>query len=124
MGTLYEDQYTFLIISSSLLLRIENISDKAVEKIKTHILCSVRSLFNCVFYETMWKNEVLPNRPQRTMWHMSIIYWIPKAKNRPSEYVILMIFPLKQCLEERATMLGYRYIALPLVNTSICCSKL
>ena len=27
-GTLYEDQYTFLIISSSVLLGIENVSDK------------------------------------------------------------------------------------------------
>jgi len=33
--------FTFLIISRSFLLRMRNVSDKAVEKIKTHILCSV-----------------------------------------------------------------------------------
>ena len=34
---LHEDQYIFLIISRSVLLRIRNFSDQVVEKIKTHI---------------------------------------------------------------------------------------
>jgi len=38
-GTLHEDQYRFLIISRSLLLRMRNVSDKIVEKIKkTHFM--------------------------------------------------------------------------------------
>ena len=41
--TLPKDQYTFLIISRSVLLRMKNIWDKFVEKIKTHILCSINS---------------------------------------------------------------------------------
>ena len=40
-GALHEDLYTILIISRSVLLRMRNVSDKAVEKLKTHILCSV-----------------------------------------------------------------------------------
>jgi len=40
-GTLGEDQYTFLIISRSILLRMRNISEKVVGKIKMHILTSV-----------------------------------------------------------------------------------
>jgi len=40
-GTLHEDQYTFFIISCSFLLRMRNVADKFVEKIKTHILYSV-----------------------------------------------------------------------------------
>ena len=40
MGTLHGDQYIFLIISVSVLLRMRNVSDKIVEKIKTHILYS------------------------------------------------------------------------------------
>ena len=35
-GTLHEDQYIFLIISLSFLLRIRNVSEKVVEKIKIH----------------------------------------------------------------------------------------
>jgi len=34
-STLHEDQYTFFIISRSVLLRMKSVSDKLVEKIKT-----------------------------------------------------------------------------------------
>jgi len=36
-GTLYEDQYIFLIISRSIVLRIKSVRDKNVENIKTRI---------------------------------------------------------------------------------------
>jgi len=42
-----------------------NISDKFVQKIKTHILCS--NFFfheNRAVYKIMWKNMVQPDRPQ------------------------------------------------------------
>jgi len=42
---LLEEHNTFLIISRSFLLRMRNISDKVVENIKTHILCSVIFFF-------------------------------------------------------------------------------
>ena len=41
MGTLHEEKYTFLILSLSVLLRMRYISDKFVEKIKTHIMFNV-----------------------------------------------------------------------------------
>jgi hypothetical protein len=40
-GTLNEDQYTFSIISRSILRRMKNISDELVENLETHILCSI-----------------------------------------------------------------------------------
>jgi hypothetical protein len=40
-GTLHEDVFTFMTMSRWLLLRMRNVSNKVVEKIKTHILCSV-----------------------------------------------------------------------------------
>ena len=42
---------------------------KVVEKIKTHILCSVTFLFfeNRAVYEIMWKNIVERGRPQLTI---------------------------------------------------------
>jgi len=40
-GTLHEDQYTFLIVSVSVLLGMRNVSYKFSGKIKTHVLCSV-----------------------------------------------------------------------------------
>ena len=79
--TLHEDQQTFLIISRSMLLRLTNISDKFVEKIKTHILCLVTFFWfeNRAFYEITWINIVQPDRPQMTIWRMRIACWIPKA---------------------------------------------
>jgi len=44
-STLYEDQYTVLIISRSDLLRMRNGSDKFVKKIKTHIVFSITLFF-------------------------------------------------------------------------------
>jgi hypothetical protein len=41
MGTLHEDLNTFMTIYRSILVRMRNVSDNVVEKIKTHILCSV-----------------------------------------------------------------------------------
>jgi len=38
MGTSHEDQYKFLVISCSFLLRMRNTSDRIVEKVRTHIL--------------------------------------------------------------------------------------
>ena len=36
-GILREDQYTFMIISRSVILRMRNFSDQVAEKIKIHI---------------------------------------------------------------------------------------
>jgi len=48
-------------------LRIRNISDKVVAKIKTHILCSIPFFSeNCAIYEIMWENMVEPDGPQMT----------------------------------------------------------
>ena len=41
---------------------------KVVEKIKTHILCSITFFSeNCAIYEIMWKNMVESDRPQMTI---------------------------------------------------------
>jgi hypothetical protein len=54
-----------------------------VEKIKTHILCSVTFIFleNRAVYEKMWKNIVERGRPQMTVWRMRIACWICMATN-------------------------------------------
>jgi hypothetical protein len=56
---------------------------------------------------------------------MHIAYWIPKATDAHSEYVILIAFPLQQWLYERALMLhthclSYLYCNLSLNPTEIC----
>ena len=112
-STLQEDQNTFLITPHSIFLESEIFQTKAVEKIKTHILCSVTFFFleNLAIYEKMWKNIVERGRPQMTIWQMRIACWIPKATNTHSQYVIVIAFPLQQWLRERASTLRYTCIA-------------
>jgi len=57
----------------------------------------------------MWQNIVERGWPQPTIWHMRIAWWITKAINTHSQYVILIAFPLQQWLHERAAMLRYTY---------------
>ena len=75
-------------------LQWEMFQTKVVEKIKTHILCSVTffSPENRAVYEVMSKNTVEPGRPQMAIWRMCIACWIPKATNTHSVYVILIDF--------------------------------
>jgi len=74
-------------------------------------------MFNNVFfenravYEIMCKNTVEPDRSQMTIRRMRIAFWISKATNIHSEYVIIIPFPLQQWLYERVSMLRYMYTA-------------
>ena len=68
---------------------------KGVEKIKTRILFSVNFfLKNRAVYEIMWKNMVLLERPQMTIWHMCIACCILKATDSHTAYIIFTAFPL------------------------------
>ena len=60
---------------------MRNISDKVLEKIKTHILYSVTFSEIGAFYEIVWKNFVEWSRPEMTICGMRIACWIPKATN-------------------------------------------
>jgi len=53
-----------------------------VEKVKTHIFCSMTLYENKSVYEIMWKNNVERWRPQMTIWRMHIACWMPKATNK------------------------------------------
>jgi len=47
---------------------------------------------------------------------MRIAFWIPKAKNTYSEYVILIAFPLQQWLKERASILRLTSLSVLLLR--------
>ena len=103
-----------MTFSHLVLLSMRNVSDKLVEKIKSHILCSITFFFleNLAVYEIMPKNTVETDRPQTTIWRMWIACWTPKAKNTSSEYIIFITIRLQQWLHERTSVLSCRYIAL------------
>ena len=91
-NTSHEVSCTFMITSRWVLLRMRNVSDKVVEKIKTHLLCSIVFFENLAIYEIMWKNMVHPDRPQMTIWRICFACWITKATNILSAYVIINDF--------------------------------
>jgi len=67
MGTLHEAQYTYLIISRSVLLRIINISDKCCREDQNMHFMFNNIFSNIALYGIMWKNIVEPGRPQMTI---------------------------------------------------------
>jgi hypothetical protein len=85
---------------------------KVVEKIKTNILRSVRTI-----YEIMLKNLVGPDSPQVTTLCMRVACWIIEAtreqthtRTHTQKYVIRFVFPLPKWFRESASMLHYTYI--------------
>jgi hypothetical protein len=67
-GTSHEDQYKFLIISRSLLLRLRHASDKSCTKIQnTHFIFNNFFFENRDVYVIMWKNIVQMGKPQMTI---------------------------------------------------------
>ena len=75
-------------------LEWEMFRTKVVEKIKTHILCSITFVENRSVYEIMWKNILELERPRMTIWRMRVACWISKGTDTHSEYVVLITFSL------------------------------
>jgi len=68
MGTLHDDQCTFLIISRSILLRMRNVSDESCRgNPDTHFVFNNFFFLNRPFCEIVWKNIVQPGRPHMTI---------------------------------------------------------
>ena len=92
---------------------MKNVSDKRCrENQNTHFEFSKFVSENRAFYEITWKNIVEADRPQMTKWRTRFAFWIHKAANTHSKYVIIIAFPRQQWLHERASMLCCTYIVL------------
>jgi len=79
-GTSHEDQYTFMIISRSVLLRKRKFSGKLCRGNKKHILCSIACIFkNRAIFEVMRKIIVDPDTRQVTTGSMLISHWLSEA---------------------------------------------
>jgi hypothetical protein len=97
---------------------------KVVEKIKTHILCS---LTFCRKLCRLWDNvEKYSTARQATddniTRRMRFACWITKVTDIHSKYVILIAFPRQQWLRERALMLRL-YVHCLLLNMGFFCFK-
>ena len=94
----------FSLCLAQFLSRWETLHTTVVQKIKTHILCSLTFYENRTVHEIMWKYIAEPGRPQVTIWRMRFECRIPKATNTYSGCVILIAFPVQQ-LHELASQL-------------------
>ena len=100
-GTSHEEQYTFVIVSRSVILRMKHVSDKScTENQNTHIMFDNVVFENCAVYEIMWENAVERGRLQTAIWRMRVACCMPKATDTHSQYVILIAFTLQQWLHE------------------------
>ena len=113
---LHEDIYTLFVISLWIFLRTKNISYKICTDDQNEYF-----LFNIhptprpgkVPFVRFWRNNLEPDMPQMTIWHMRIARWIPKPIDIHSEYVILIAVVLRQwLLHGRVTLLR---------NTNVTC---
>jgi hypothetical protein len=66
-GTLQDDLRAFITISRWILLRMRNIADKSLEKIKTHILCSITFARKSRRFLDNVEIMLQPNRSQVTI---------------------------------------------------------
>ena len=86
-------------------LELKMFQAKVVEKIKTHVLYSINFFENCTVNEIMWKNNAEPCRAEMKILSIRIAYWIPKATNTHSKYVIFIALRLQDWLHESCSML-------------------
>jgi len=97
-GTLHAVQYTFMIISLSILLRTRNVSENSCrENQKTHFVFN--NISKSVIYEITWKNTAEAGSPQMAIWRMRIACWMLKATITHSEYVILLFHCNNGCMK-------------------------
>ena len=94
-NTLHRDQYTFVIISRSVLLRMRYVFEKSCREMKTRVLYSI-TLFRKTFF--LWVNVKKFGRNRQAtddniIRRMCFACWITKARDTHSEYVILIAFP-------------------------------
>jgi hypothetical protein len=110
-GTLHEDLYlcTFVIISRCIIRRTGNASDKSCrENQNTHFTFSnsPSPRKSCRLWDNVEKYCTAREATDgKIIWRMLLAYWIPKATNTLSVYVILISFPWQQWLRERASIL-------------------
>jgi hypothetical protein len=82
MGTLYEAQFTCMIIFLSILLRMRNVSGELCRENPTILFLQFFFLENRAVYDIEWINMAELDKPQNTIWHMHISFWTPKATIR------------------------------------------
>jgi hypothetical protein len=109
----HEYQYTTLIIYHSVLLRMRNVSDTFLAKIKINILSTITfSRKLCSLWDNVKKYDTARQATDdNIIGRMRVAFWVTKATNTRSEFVIVLAFLQQQSLYARAPMSYYMCIA-------------
>jgi hypothetical protein len=86
---------------------------KDVEKIKTHVLCSITFFENSAVYEIVCKNFTERGWPQMTIWLMYIACWVAKTSHTLSFSLSIC---KTYCFSTAIIAIGYSYIACLVVD--------
>jgi hypothetical protein len=103
----------FLLYLAQFFLEWKLFQIKVVEKIKTHILCSITPPLQklCCLWDNVEKYCIdRQATDDNILWHMCIACWITKSAYTHSDSVIFVAFPPQEWLHECAWVLGYTYI--------------
>ena len=110
-----------MIISSSVIFRMRNISDKDLVKIKTHILCSITFFRNsCLLCDNVEKYNTAGQTTDDNiigLLRMRLACWITKATDTHTEHAILIAFPT-------AKMVSEKHLSITLCVHCLFCSHL
>jgi hypothetical protein len=108
-----------MVVSCTVLLRMRNVSDKFVEKIKTHILRSITCFWKS--YRWWYSVEKYCTAWQATDDNMAHVHcmWIPNATKTYSEHIIVIVFSLQEWLHERASLFRYTNIVCLFIESLI-----
>jgi hypothetical protein len=103
----------YLILFGLILFRMRNVTDRS-SRVNQNTCCVLNiaphphpTPKNHAVYKITWENNIEPDRPQMTIWHMQIACRIRKATYTHSEYVIFIAFPLQQWLHKCIWMLHF-----------------
>jgi hypothetical protein len=77
---------------------------KFVEKVKTHISCSIIFSPLKLRHDLEKHGRAMQTTDESTMRDKGIACWVNEATNALSEYVIIIAFPLQQWLHESTSM--------------------
>jgi hypothetical protein len=94
MDTLHENVCAFMLIPCWILHTMRNISDRSFREYENTPFVFNNSPpppENRAVHEIMWNNLVHRKRPQMTIWRMCVAWWITKATNIHSEFLILKL---------------------------------
>ena len=92
---------------AQLFLEFKIFQTKVVQKLKTHILCSITFFLKLCRLWYNVENAADRGRPQKAIWRMCTACWLPKATYTRPGCVILIASPLQQRMHERASTLRY-----------------